>query len=520
MNIEFKLKTSEKISAFEHIFNHINPNGPGLLPGGEILPDDDIVEFEEDIHWSPGAMDVMGGKPEFTDKTDLENLIQEFMDAFHNVSENPTEETIGLLEQKLSYPDTLAVIDKVLRKLVVDSSVNQSVIYNVCRYIMLESPYRGAVKFAIGVTGLYGQKQDIEIYKILARHDEFSLYCAVAVLGETSETASVWLEMAKNVTGWGRIHIINRLCEVDRKDIRDFLVEEGYNNDILPEYSACKIAESVRLAEMLKSSSLDDAKFHGAGSILASIVNASITPGPFDGIDKYSQSEQAVINWLGQCLKKADSLTDIRNIYIISKLATPAEQGGCLEKAKFSVKSVESIIKSCTELLQADRWKELVIRSLKSGEQADQWEAIAAANTINLNIKDELFGILSENPVKPPLWYYLIRIADDQSVVNIIELAEKKLLDPVSAMMFGDTEQCLTIFIQDLERFPGRGWPLISHCLYSQNPSVRNLALKTLRTWKPALSFNSEIRTIEGILRDPDDMVRLSADNLLRYWKQ
>ncbi len=44
-------------SIYAHISAHLREDGPGLLEGGDTLPDDALVRSDAGFGWAPGAMD-------------------------------------------------------------------------------------------------------------------------------------------------------------------------------------------------------------------------------------------------------------------------------------------------------------------------------------------------------------------------------------------------------------------------------------------------------------------------------
>lgn len=61
-------------------------------------------------------------------------------------------------------------------------------------------------------------------------------------------------ELAKRVQGWGKIQIVDRLSEMELNDeIKDWLVLEGYKNNIMYEYLALTCAKNGMLNEKLSS---------------------------------------------------------------------------------------------------------------------------------------------------------------------------------------------------------------------------------------------------------------------------
>jgi hypothetical protein len=69
--------------------------------------------------------------------------------------------------------------------------------------------------------------------------------------------------------------------------------------------------------------------------------------------------------------------------------------------------------------------------------------------------------------------------------------------------------QCLDAILQDLDQFPGRGWPLVRTGLRSPVVRNRNLALRTLAAW-PGDAWPDEARPVLEEARDaePSDDVR------------
>ena len=48
-------------SIYRHILSHIRPGEPGLLEGGEALPDEERVRGDSQIGWAAGALDGVLG---------------------------------------------------------------------------------------------------------------------------------------------------------------------------------------------------------------------------------------------------------------------------------------------------------------------------------------------------------------------------------------------------------------------------------------------------------------------------
>ena len=61
-----------------------------------------------------------------------------------------------------------------------------------------------------------------------------------------------YFQLAQKLRGWGRIHAISML-KATNEEIRSWLLAEGWQNNIMPEYSAITIIKRTKLADLLQS---------------------------------------------------------------------------------------------------------------------------------------------------------------------------------------------------------------------------------------------------------------------------
>src|SRR5207248_2725531 len=122
----------------------------------------------------------------------------------------------------------------------------------------------------------YGQPQDMEIFRTLGRHEEFTLFCAVGLANACDDGETQLWELAKHVDGWGRIHLVERLSKTENPEIKDWLLREGYKNSVMYEYLAYPCAVGGGLLAALEADEVDDDLLLSA----AEIIQALITGGP------------------------------------------------------------------------------------------------------------------------------------------------------------------------------------------------------------------------------------------------
>ena len=526
----FRRKTGKDLSIFEHIYAHINPDGPGLLDGGETLPDDDDFYGKQKIRWIPGATDVVIGHPDMMSEKEKQKRIDFFVNSFKKTSRNPSIENIEDLERVLSMPETLSIIDNVLKAIIVDKTIDQSILYQVCRYLFLYSRQRGAVKFSTAILGLYGVAGDLELFKIIARHDEFTLYAAVAIMGHHVTVADLWMDMARNVTGWGRIHLVGRLLDIKNDEVRDFLLREGCRNDVMPEYTSHRIAERMKLLDALKPESIDRELFEGAGVILSSLVHATGSDCPFMGMDEYGEGEDTVREFLRHAEKMSETLEDYLTINNIRDTALSVNEGGCREHLKWSDETLDHIKTKVGEILQNSFDTNKILRAIESKDSEEQWRAITISLMNGWDIREKLTDLLKMNPYKPHLWFVLMQGDDGSSVSETVELALNLLKetegDRHSGIMIPGEEdkymECMETLICELQSFPGKGWKLLKRGLQTQDTEIKNMVIKTLYNWNGDSNNNEIEGVLYRLLEDPqqDEGVRIGVANLLQNaWK-
>lgn len=110
-------------------------------------------------------------------------------------------------------------------------------------------------------------------------YDEFTYYAARVLSGKNWPNGNEELfRLAKSVRGWGRIHAVAYL-RPETPEIRDWLLYEGADNDILPQYSA-----DTCLQKAGAESRLDAGLTAGEFAAIGKLIQAALEPGPGPGV--------------------------------------------------------------------------------------------------------------------------------------------------------------------------------------------------------------------------------------------
>lgn len=156
-----------------------------------------------------------------------------------------------------------------------------------------------------------GDEDLMRSIRTLGLSDEFTIF-AVFIMRHWPDGQMEILDLAKRVHGWGRIHCVH-FIEPENPEIRHWLLTDGIDNTVMPEYSALTVFNKAGIAEMLER---DDLSSEEKKSILK-VIDHMIVEGPVEGISAV-EDPPAV---LGKVLKMASGLvTDEEDDRVIEEI--------------------------------------------------------------------------------------------------------------------------------------------------------------------------------------------------------
>lgn len=173
-----------------------------------------------------------------------------------------------------------------------------AVLEGTARWLITEARHREPVKLGIALLGLGHSPEDREVLRILGRHEEFTLYVAVALANMTAHPDRELHELARSVDGWGRIHVVERLRGTDDPEISEWIFREGFRNGVMDEYLAYIAATTSDLVGHLQGEP-DDEVLDAA----CDIVTALLVGGPAEDIDDYTDGARAARLLLGHLME-------------------------------------------------------------------------------------------------------------------------------------------------------------------------------------------------------------------------
>lgn len=499
----------DRKSIYWHIANHIQEDSLGLAEGGEQLPDEGIFSGDSPFKWLAGALDSVLGHP--SEGSAAESRISRLYDSLIGLTEDSTDENVERLYNQLTSESVVNIIDGVLEKIVSGFPGDQERLHTVARWLAMEAADREAVKLAIAILGLFRDENDLDLLMTLGRHEEFTLFAVVAIQNSEVDIDDRLWKLAQHVRGWGRIHIVERLESTEDEYIRDWLVREGYRNDVMLEYTALICARAGRLREKLVEGKVDDEMIGAAGDILTAMLSGS---GPAEGYESYEQGPEAYEAYLRILASRENGIDAL-------VFADRMEQFLYDEK-NFSELSPElkrdwnerraRMLDLISEIKSQPGWTEKTIEQIASTDRSRFWTATESAKVLGIDIWDHYFERIKNGE---DYWWNALQTDDADRIDKLVAYAEatipfeKIATGPSDSLGLGPEfahHQKLDWLLQDLRRFPGKGLKLIHAGLKS--PVVRN---RNMAVWALAeipienRSDETQQRLLDACAIEPND---------------
>lgn len=477
----------QRPSILEFVRSHVPTDGPGVAEGGYTLPDDERVNAGSRLRWGMGSLD--GVMTHHMGTGENEEAVRKTVELVLAYSRQPTATNKATVYQHVIAAHVVSIIDPVIEALLNEGGIGHDRLYELARSFVTEATDRQPVKFGIALLGLFRQPDDQELFQTLGRHDEFTLFCAVAIANSSEGHDEALWRLARNVTGWGRIHAVERLARTDNPAIKDWLLREGYRNRIMYEYLAATCARTGGLLAALSEDRVDQGLLTAAGEI----IQALVVGGPAEGIDDYEDARPVIESYLGHMASSAETIKDFLHVNSIKGYLDEddARWAGRYD-AGWTADCRANLRTACSSILGRPEWADRVRAQLSSEDELAFAHADQAARALGIDTWDIHWRRLREKPADPGRWYHVMALCDESRIGKVVEFAEASIDLAAVATGAGDElglgrgfeqHSCLDYVLQDLRRFPGRGARLIEAGLKSPVVRNRNMALNALAAW-------------------------------------
>lgn len=471
-------------SILRHLKANLNEDG-SLNESAEKLPDE--KKADDEIKFAPGLMDAMFGADE---SEESKSRIKQLLSLIKRVAKNGDNQSKSDFYREITENESvIGIIDEFLQTLVQSSLPIEPYLFDFANKLATKTNNRNSVKFGIAILGLCQNKKPIDNIKILGLHDEFTVFSTVALSNLSDNLVKDLWELAKQVDGWGKIQLVDRLAEMDlNREIKDWLVLDGYKNNIMYEYLALTCAKNGMLNEKLNADTIDDKLYSSASDIIISLMDE----GPAVGMSGYDDSNETIENFIRHSKTRNLNISNYITLHRIKDyLEESPEENETLKN--WNQNDLSNCLIDINELLNSKDWTTEVQTALKSSDNVEYWNGKQAAQKLGINLWDTVWQRLKQNPVDSSAWYDVTANAKETNVDEIIDFAIKNLpleflgSGPKDSAGIGDDFQkhsSLDSVITFLENHPKKGEKLILVGLDSPVTRNRNMAIRVLDKWK------------------------------------
>ena len=512
---------NKNLSIFELIETSIQPNGE--LPEDFKLPPKD----PNGVPWADGALDGVYIYHTVGNEEDIEPL----KNIVFQISEGKFEEAQNNLENLDFF--MISRRDPLLNWIIKEQK--QINIDNLCEFTISQlstSKNIEVIKFCLCVLEiikLETEKDTIEKVKILALSDEFTLYC-LNILKNLKNSNEEIFEIAKKVKGWGRIYSVKYL-KVTNDEIKEWILEEGCHNYIIPAYTAYTCAKKINLVEILNEDKISNKKFND----ISYLMNALLDEEAITGISNLEDRELLIERYLEKAKTLASTEEDYYAVITLK------------EYIKNNKEINNELIKICDEILNSEKTRNIVKELLKEGYGYN------IAKYLGIDIDKYILEYLQDNPLKNP--YIVFNISERENMKKLVSLIEKKLtleklegvptdkfyskneknkenifLDTIIKKLgnFGRTERKFVVSVYPVEptasmdepeNYIGIGENLIICALNSPYVDIRYGAVNTLESWKEKgyILSNEIIENMKNLEKlEVDEELKIKLNELLK----
>lgn len=367
------------------------------------------------------------------------------------------------------------------------------------------------VKYALTLlefADLHDDEELAPIIRLLAQCNEFTLYCLRNFLVWETAQEEIF-QTARLVYGWGRVFALEEL-EPRTAEVRQWMLEEGWENDVNPEYTAKLIADGIDLVGVLEQPSLSPKAFRGA----VGLVEALLDDEPVPGISELRQPVQL----LRELLRHAEEQKkDFHTYEVILKILRYTTM-------KLAGREQEEIKQACGKLLNTFDCAQAVKAALKEGKGFD------LARALELPYTEEATALVLENPLENRKYLAYALTGEAHHDAHVLEVYEE-LIPGMQKVFDENRDHELTIkelfegiyedlngILDQLIGFPGTGEKLFLLALDSPAFSNRRGALLTLQHWQKlgyTLSPALKVAVEQLLLKEKRKEIRKEAKKLL-----
>lgn len=515
------IPTKTSLSIYEHICKYISNNGI-LSKDGDRLPDDERRYGTGNIRWVSGGLDGTFGHHSSGDEN--EEISEKVVSHIQQVAKYNSEKAKQELYAIFKNDQLMDFIDEAIEKMVGRQIPIKPYLNEYARWLATKAHDRGAVKMGIALLGLIGDRKDKDVIITLGKHEEFTLFTSVALTNMIEEPETELWQLAQYVNGWGKIHIIERLCNTQNPEIKKWLVRHGYQNDIMNEYLAYKCAVAGNLLHELENTQGDVLLLNAAGDIITALLNFD---GPAEDIYTYDDAA-FVVRYYVTLIQRYTQLT-LTNFLHLHNIKEFLEDDGNnwkeLRKQGWTEDHRSNLLIDIHQIVSGPEWKDVLALEEEEGN-TPFLELLRAGTILGVDIWKAFYKRLLACDAGDSYWYHVESYINKDRVDSIVKIAIAKF--PLNELGAGPAEENIlgTNFsinntfnqlLLCLKDYPSHGEELIVTALKSPVTLLRKTALEVLQAHgKNNWSRKTRSALQKALKLEPDNETRIFLEEILK----
>lgn len=307
----------------------------GRLSNKFSLPSD---ERKEEIRFADGAMDgicMYHMAPYKLESSDVE-LMKKSVAA---MSKGDYAETNAVLAQLGKNARAIQLVDHFQQYILNhEDEIDLEKAYPCIFDIVCKSTEKESIKFALVMMELLDTEHDFikKVVRTIALSDEFTIF-ALWIMRFWQNGNNEIFEIAKNMSGWGKIHAVE-LLQPETEEIREWLLIEGTKNNVAYAYSALTCWEKSLAEERLKGD-LTYLEYKG----VLTLIDALLDEGPISGISNLNDADKIINNVI---LRSSEYELTAEDYNTIKSIKAQIDNSGAKEQYPLSIKACDTVISS------------------------------------------------------------------------------------------------------------------------------------------------------------------------------